>query len=243
MLLIKALTVRSGEKTILDSLNLRFLPYKIHVVIGPGGSGKTTLCVLIKKILFDYYISLNSIISEEELNDPSISTLYVKGKVKSSFSSIIYMEQKFKLNNFSLFHNLFLLGQIPEDSLKKIWSDKYLEVFDILKLNFNLPIKKLPKYIERLAYLTLVLSLNPNLLILDEPEVNTDIYMNYMSEKLLEEKNNRTIICITHNISFAKEIADNIILLRYGRVIHKSNVENFWNSKNEFVQSVIKMGC
>ena len=72
------------------------------------------------------------------------------------------------------------------------------------------------------TYLSRIMSVDPQVIIMDEPTQNLDSNSNQMLIDLMldEKKNNKTIIFSSHDIEIVKYTADKIILLDYGKIIY-----------------------
>ena len=81
-------------------------------------------------------------------------------------------------------------------------------------------------------FLSRVMSLDPNIIIMDEPNQNLDFQSEVKLKQLLfeEKKKNKTIILSLHDYNFAEEIADYLILLDQGKVILRGERDNFFHN-------------
>ena len=81
--------------------------------------------------------------------------------------------------------------------------------------------------------LSRVMSIDPEVIIMDEPNQNLDIHNQQKLINLIldEKKKNKTIIIVSHDIEFVKNIADKLIVLNHGKVIFDGILKNFLKFK------------
>ena len=80
------------------------------------------------------------------------------------------------------------------------------------------------------TYLSRIMSVNPEVIIMDEPNQNLDSDSNKKLINLMlhEKKNRKTIIFTSHDVEIVKHIADNLILLDYGNVTYNGLLKNYF---------------
>lgn len=206
-----------GKTIANDDINLAVKEGHIHAVLGENGAGKTTLM----KILF----------GEEK---PSEGNIKIFGKSVNITSpaaalrlSIGFIHQHFTLvNEFTIAQN-FALGIEPRTGLfftdyKKV-NEKVKEIIEMLDLPMNLSAQVGSFSVEEQQIIEIgkVLYRGAKILILDEP---TSVLTPQRIVKLLDilkvlKKQGETIILITHKLEEALSIADEISVLRKGKLV------------------------
>ena len=87
------------------------------------------------------------------------------------------------------------------------------------------------------------LACQPKLLVLDEPISSLDLIIQAQMLDLLKELKEKlklTCIFISHNLAVIKEIADQVLVMRSGRIVEKGRVEEIFSSpKNEYTKSLL----
>ena len=89
---------------------------------------------------------------------------------------------------------------------------------------------------QQKTFLSRIMSTDPEVIIMDEPNQNLDS----LSEKILinlinqERKKNKTIVITTHDIKIVKKIADEIILLDRGKLIYNGSLKSFLIEESRF---------
>lgn len=207
-------------KKVLYSVSFKLYKSKINVIVGPGGSGKSTIL---------------NILNAEKFNGQAF---WSKGEFINKLENISFTPQNSKNIHLSISD---LMPDV-ENKLKSIWYDEP-EVLELLISNINEPLNKINKKVERLAHLSIALTQESDTLILDEPEAHDYKITDIIIKKILELKGNKTLIINTHNIHLTQCVADYVTFLKFGKIVESSNNKSFFNSNNPLVQDILKMGC
>ena len=178
------------NKIILDHVTFEIPEDKTTVFLGKNGSGKTS--------------SLRCLNLLQKINSGTIKTLNSR-PLPMLFQNPIIFEGN-ALYNFSF------LQKIKKYEPKLIWHDTF-ELSDIHQQN----IASLSGGEKQKLFLSRVMSLDPNIIIMDEPNQNLDFQSEVKLKQLLfeEKKKNKTIILSLHDYNFAEEIADYLIVFYY----------------------------
>lgn len=212
----------------LTNINCSFEDGKITFLIGSSGSGKTLMSYLMTGLVLptDGSISvLNNIVdsNSKDFNYIRRNIGYVFQNVENSFfTTSVRKELEFGLKKYE--YKLNDIDKRIEDSLKIVG-------LPVSYLNNN-PFTLSSGEKEKLS-IAIALSLNPKVLILDEPT----IYLDNKSKnelvdllKKIKEKYNKTIIIISNDIEFVMSLADNVILLRKGKINLNISSENLFDN-------------
>lgn len=214
-----ALCVSYGNRKVLDNISYGFKKNKITAILGSSGCGKTTLLH-----------ALNDIISEEEnvklSGDIRLESRSVYSMQKESlrkevglvfqtpvvFPMSIYKNMSYALNYHST-HSKKEIEDIIKEKLE--FAGLYDEVKDKLKKS---ALKLSGGQKQRLC-IARALTIEPKVLLLDEPCSALDIENTLLIEKLLSSlSENISIIIVTHNIEQAKRIGDEILTMKSGQL-------------------------
>lgn len=220
-----------SSRVLLSGINFNITDKKIYSVIGKNGSGKSTLIKSITGLLNkEIYTTVGKVFwFEENIFEMNYSRLLELRK-----KDIKYVLQDLT-NNF--------------DQLKKIkyYFDKSAVNEDTISLHlksFMLPeygsISNLHPYeisggmAQRLSFMLAILS-NPKLLILDEPTSAIDYAnINLIKLKLVDFKNSGgSVLVVTHDINFAKEISDEIAFLDSNKLGEFTESKMFFNDAEQ----------
>lgn len=211
------LSVSYGSQKVLDNISYGFKKNKITAILGSSGCGKTTLLH-----------ALNNLLSEEEnikisgdvrLEQTSIYTMpneVLRKEVGLVFQTpVVFPMSIYKNMSYALsYHGISSkkeLDRLIEEKLK--FAGLYEEVKDKLKKS---ALKLSGGQKQRLC-IARALTIEPKVLLFDEPCSALDIENTLLIEKLLTDlKSGISIIIVTHNIEQAKRIGDEIVTMKSG---------------------------
>jgi ABC-type cobalamin/Fe3+-siderophores transport system ATPase subunit len=197
------------DRMVLDIESLRFESGKSYAVLGPNGSGKTTMLRLISAI--------------EKADN---GTIYYDDKSRLSGDCITYVPQKPYIFDTSVLNNLVLGMDTGTFSRKKIARDqarRALESINMQKFSEARARSLSGGEAQKVAILR-ALVLGRRLALLDEPTSFIDIPSLKQVEDLITatvKKNKATLILATHNPSQAARMANELIILWEGRIVEK----------------------
>ena len=218
---------RVSYKDKLKNINYEFEEGKITTIVSSSGNGKTLLSYILTGLIKDYTGTVTNDYIGRELG-------YIFQNPEESFiCSTVKEELSFGLNKYN--YKTDILNKRIEDSLKMVGLNN-----DYLDRNpFNLSSGE-----KSLLSLGVVLSLNPKLIIIDEPTIYLDNKKEEYLIKLLKKmKNNyhKTIIIFTSDIEFALKITDNYAILKNGKIISKGNIKELLNNIDKIKNSGINI--
>ncbi len=220
MIEVKGLEKRFGKLEVLKNISFNVEPGKITAIVGPNGSGKTTIIKsvlgLVKPNNGDILINSNSVLGEY---------LYRK--------DIGYMPQ-----SASFPENLTVREVIKMIcDLRNLNIEPNPKLIDALNLSpeMNKQIKNLSGGNKQKVSAVISLMFNPSIIILDEPTAGLDpVVSNNLKEIIIDErKNNKSIILTSHIMSEIEELADHIIFLIDGKIKFDGSVLSLLTYKGE----------
>jgi len=201
----------------LSDINVEFHSGNVTALIGGNGAGKSTL---IKVISGAFQISQGKIYYNGE-------EVHFKSPYDSKNFGIIVCSQEIQLfNELTIAENIYLGNETLEKDIFLNLKNTEKKVEEILKkLNMDLDIHRKVKHLSLaekfLIQFARALLSNPKILIIDELiDILTQIECNMVYEIINELKSkNVAVIFITHKIEEAIKFADNILVMREGRII------------------------
>lgn len=237
---LKSLSKSFGDLEVLKGINLEINKSEVVVLIGASGSGKSTLlrCMNFLEILDSGTISIN-----DEIIDVKRTNL---NHVRENMGMVF--------QHFNLFPHLSVLQNVIEAPIQVKRQSKE----EAIKFAMNLLTRvgladKANYYPEQLSggqkqrvAIARALAMNPSVMLFDEPTSALDPEL--VGEVLETMKNlakdGMTMVVVTHEMGFAKEVADRVIMLADGKIIEEgSPVEIFKAPKQErtikFLQQVL----
>ncbi len=209
-----------GKRVILPDVSIKFQPGYVYAIMGPNGSGKTTILKSLLGLVLPEYgiIKVNSI------------------DIKKDFKyreCIGYMPQIAKypenLKVYEIFNLIKELRNVNEDVDNELYIKFNIEKFKNEQMG-NLSGGQKQKIGACLAFM-----FNQSILILDEPTAGLDpISTEILKEKIRKEKASGKLIIITSHIaSEVEEISDKIIFLLDGKVFVNEFLEKFKTQQQE----------
>lgn len=248
MIKITGLNKYYGDHHVLKDINLEMGLGEVTVIIGPSGSGKSTLLRCIN-YLEEYQDGCVSIAGED------IGRSMINGKsVRMPEQYLNKMRQKVGMvfQSFNLFFNKSVVQNImmaPIDLKKVSRADAHkraVELLDMvgLKDKENVMPASLSGGQKQRVAIARALAMDPEIILFDEPTSALDPEM--VGEVLRVMKDlaaqGMTMVIVTHEMNFAKSIADQIVVLEDGRVIEKGTPEEiFDHPKQERTRSFVHM--
>lgn len=112
----------------------------------------------------------------------------------------------------------------------KTWDEeKYQKLKDIFKLDENKKIRNMSKGMQRQALIWLALSVNTEILILDEPLDGLDALMRQKVKKLIFQEvidRNLTVLISSHNLRELEDFCDHIAIIHKGKVVLEKDIDD-----------------
>lgn len=236
ILKLKNINVFYGDKKILDNINIEFEKNKITSIIGPSGCGKTTLLKTINKIILEENnAQITGDMEFDGINSNNIPIEILRKNIgivfqnPTPFPMSIYKNISYALKYYG--YNKKHLENKIIDILKSV------NLYDEVKDKLNTSALKLSGGQKQRLCLARSLTVEPNILLLDEPCSSLDIVNSEKIENtLIKLKENYTIIIVTHNINQAKKISDNTIFMRDGKIIESGKTTEILENSKDLIE-------
>ncbi|WP_084883781.1 ATP-binding cassette domain-containing protein [Vibrio sp. qd031] len=235
---IKGLSFSRGRKQIFDNVSFDVKSAKITAIIGPSGIGKTTLLKLLSGLLEpdDGQVLFNG----QDLNQLSRRALFdARKKMGMLFQSGALF------TDLTVFENVaFPLREHTDLSAAEIRT-KVMDKLEAVNLadSFDLMPSELSGGMTRRAALARALSLEPDVLLYDEPFVGQDPLTKTTLVKLIDSLNKRlnvTSILVSHDVPEVMMLADYVYLLDNKTIIAHGTPGELRASQNIQVQQFLK---
>jgi len=238
MISIRNLTFSHGNRKIFDNISLDIMPHKITAIMGPSGTGKTTLLKLIGgQIKPD---SGTILIDQENVHALSRNKLFtLRKKMGMLFQSGAL------LTDMSVYDNI----AFPIREHTKL-PESMIRTLVLMKLNAvglrgarDLMPSELSGGMARRVAMARALALDPNMIMYDEPFTGQDPISLGILVKLIQTLNQTldlTSIVVSHDVQETAEIADYIYLLSEGKIAGQGTPEELSHSKSAWVQQFMQ---
>lgn len=235
----KDLTLSYGDRTIIDELNIDIPKGEISVFIGGNGCGKSTLLRSIARLLKPKQGSVL-------LDGEAISRLSTKEVARK----MAILPQSPTAPEGLTVLQLVKQGRYPHQTWLKQWSHKDEEIVqDALKATKmeelqHRKVDELSGGQRQRAWIALTLAQDTDIILLDEPTTYLD--MTHQIEILdllfeLNEKEQRTIVMVLHDLNLACRYAHNIVAIRDKQIYAQGKPEDVISC--ELVKNVFDMDC
>lgn len=243
---IKNIVKKYSKETVLDNLTMYIEKGEISVIIGESGNGKTTLlrCLNGLTAIDEGEVFLNGekidLLNNKEFGLIFQSfNLFPQYNVLTNITLPLNSMYKKSLNKLSFIKKQRMLKLKKQESERIAY--ELLEKINLKDKAFNYPCELSGGQCQRVA-IARALALKPNVLCFDEPTSALDPKTTLEVAKIIKDlkAEGYTLLIITHDISFAKQIADKVFFLKKGRILEYGNVEEILISpKNEEIKSFL----
>jgi general L-amino acid transport system ATP-binding protein len=219
-----------GDFQVLKDIDLEVAQKQKIVVCGPSGSGKSTLIRCINRL--EEHQKGKIIVDGIELTENTKNIEHIRAEVGMVFQQ------------FNLFPHLSILDNC---TLAPIWVKKIpklkaeelaLKQLEAVKISDQA--NKFPGQLsggqQQRAALARALCMEPKIMLFDEPTsaLDPEMIKEVLDAMVALAKAGMTMIVVTHEMGFAKEVADEVIFMDEGMIIEKANTKEFFaNPKSD----------
>jgi len=237
MVEMKGVAKYFGTLKALDDVDLDVYDGEKVVIIGPSGSGKSTLLRSVNKL---EEINAGSIIVDGfEINDPKTDINKVREEVGMVFQQFNVFPHKTVMQNLTL-AQIVVRKRSRQES--EAIATELLKKVGILEKANEYPTKLSGGQQQRVA-IARALAMQPKLMLFDEPTSALDPEMigEVLEVMVRLAKEGMTMIVVTHEMGFAREVADRVIFMDEGRILEEGSPEHFFkNPTHERTQQFMR---
>lgn len=234
------LVKRFGEVLALNKVSLSVKRGEVVVIIGPSGSGKSSLLRSLNGL---EKVDSGEIIIDGITLDQGEKTIH---KIREEIGMVF---QQFNLfPHLSVLKNLTLAQEIVRGRKKELSEKVAEELLDKIGLSEKTDVfpAQLSGGQQQRVAIARSLAMNPKIMFFDEPTSALDPEMIGEVLEVMKKlaKEGMTMLVVTHEMGFAKEVADRIIFMDQGRIVDEGSTDYILNqSKNprtkEFLSKVL----
>ena len=236
IIVVKDLHKRFGSLVALKNINLAIKRGSVTVIIGPSGSGKSTLLRCMNHLETE---TSGEVYIDGELLTRSSKQL---DKIRTNIGMVFQL--------FNLFPHLTVLDNItvalekvqkfPRQQAVEI-ARRQLERVGIPEKADNFPIQLSGGQQQRVA-IARALAMNPKIMLFDEPTsaLDPEMIKEVLDVMIKLAKEGMTMVCVTHEMGFARAAADQVVFMANGEIIETGTPEQvFSNAKQERTQQFL----
>ena len=219
-----------GDFQVLKDINLKVEQKQKIVVCGPSGSGKSTLIRCINRL--EEHQKGKIVVDGIELSEDTKNIEQIRAEVGMVFQQ------------FNLFPHLSILDNC---TLAPIWVKKLpkkeaekLALKQLEKVKIPEQANKFPGQLsggqQQRAAIARALCMEPKIMLFDEPTsaLDPEMIKEVLDAMVNLAKGGMTMIVVTHEMGFAKEVADEVIFMDEGMIVERAKTEEFFaNPKND----------
>ena len=215
-----------GDFQVLKGINLEVKPKQKIVVCGPSGSGKSTLIRCINRL--EEHQEGNIVVDGTELTEDTKNIEQIRAEVGMVFQQ------------FNLFPHLSILDNC---TLAPIWVKKLpkkqaeeLAMNNLKRVQIDDQALKFPGQLsggqQQRAAIARALCMEPKIMLFDEPTsaLDPEMIKEVLDVMVDLAKGGMTMIVVTHEMGFAKEVADNMIFMDEGKIVEKAKTKEFFDN-------------
>ena len=215
-----------GDLHVLNDVNLKVNKSEKIVICGPSGSGKSTLIRCINRL--EEHQRGEIIVEGTELTNDSRSIERIRGEVGMVF-------QQFNLiPHLSILDNVTLAPIWVRKTPKAQAIDKAMEYLKRVQIDdqaFKYP-SQLSGGQQQRAAIARALCMEPRIMLFDEPTsaLDPEMIKEVLDVMVGLAEGGMTMIVVTHEMGFAKEVADKIIFMDEGQIVEAKSPDDFFNN-------------
>jgi len=238
ILSVKDLNIYYDDFHAVKDVNLNLEQKEIVVICGPSGSGKSSLIRTIAGL--EKYKTGEILVNQKVMSEKDI--------MKENIFGMVFQQ-------FNLFPHLSISENIslPLRKVKKLSKDESSTIVDevLKKVKIEDQKNKYPSQLsggqQQRCAIARSLAMNPKIMLFDEPTSALDPEMIKEVLDVMSDlaQSGMTMIVVTHEMGFAKMVADKIIFMDNGQIVENNTADKFFNEPNEertklFLQQILK---
>ncbi|MEG1990022.1 MAG: ABC transporter ATP-binding protein [Clostridia bacterium] len=230
MLKLDNVSVKINNNNILNNISFEIEENDMFMIIGPNGSGKTTIVkTIMNDLKYTGTIKLDNInIKEIKLSNISKKLGVLMQNHNLEFDNTVY--DIVSLGRYTHIKDIF--GKLTSFDLQKI--NEAISLADLENLKYN-SINEISGGQLQRVFLALTLAQDPDILILDEPTNHLDLKHQIDIFEILDKwrkNNNKAIIAIIHDLNLVYKYSNKCLIIKDGNIIACGNTKKTLTSDN-----------
>ena len=222
-----------GNHQVLKNISLDFPAGKTTVLVGPSGSGKSTI------------LRSLDLLERPESGNFDLDELHIDFSQKIKDADILTVRKKTGMvfQSYNLFPHFTVLQNVTEGPVQVLGKKKADAESEAKQLLAKVGLAdKADFYPETLSggqaqrvAIARSLAMHPEYILLDEPTSALDPELEMEVLKVLLElaKEKQSLVIVTHNLAFARRVADKIVFVENGEILYDGDAGNFFAQDND----------
>ncbi len=245
---VQDLRISFARNPVVHGISFQIMPGKTLALVGESGSGKSVTSLAIMRLLPERIAKAEGVVKLGQLDLLSLPEQEMR-EVRGGKISMIFQEPMTSLNPVQTIGAQ--IGEVLKIHKKLKGKELREGVLELLrKVRIPDPEQRIDQYphtfsggMRQRVMIAMALACNPDLIIADEPTTALDVTVQAQTLQLLKELQRETgtaVLFITHDMGVVAEVADDVLVMRHGRVIEQGSVrEIFSNPKDDYTRSLI----
>ena len=215
-----------GALHVLKDINLKVDRGEVLVVIGPSGSGKSTLCRTINRL--ETIDSGEILIEGEPLPQEGKELARTRAELGMVFQQFNLFAHKTILDNVTL-GPIEVLGLSKDEAEKRAMS--LLERVGVAEQAKKVPAQLSGGQQQRVAIARALCTKQP-IILFDEPTsaLDPEMVQEVLDVMIELAQENITMMCVTHEMGFARQVADRVIFMDDGQILEEGTPDHFFEN-------------
>ncbi len=215
-----------GQFLALEDINLDVFKQEKIVIIGPSGSGKSTLLRTINQL--EKVTSGKIIVDGVDVTEPGVDLNKIRTSLGMVFQSFNLFPHKTVLENLTLAP--IKLKKLSKEEAEEI-ALNLLDKVGIKDKANNYP-KQLSGGQQQRVAIARALAMNPKIMLFDEPTSALDPEMIGEVLDVMKDlaKEGMTMVVVSHEMGFAREVADRVVFMDSGKIVEVGTPEHFFKN-------------
>ncbi|QFY85355.1 amino acid ABC transporter ATP-binding protein [Bacillus subtilis] len=226
MIKVEKLSKSFGKHEVLKNISTTIAEGEVVAVIGPSGSGKSTFLRCLN--LLEKPNGGTITIKDTEITKPKTNTLKVRENIGMVFQHFHLFPHKTVLENI-----MYAPVNVKKESKQaaKEKAEDLLRKVGLFEKRNDYPNRLSGGQKQRVA-IARALAMNPDIMLFDEPTSALDPEMVKEVLEVMKElvETGMTMVIVTHEMGFAKEVADRVLFMDQGMIVEDGNPKEFFMS-------------